>query len=546
MKRLFIVLILLVGSTNLFAQADTLFVPVLDPNAGEFLNEVIANDNQAHAVYQLVKGETYWINGPIVSSGFHVNIVGEPVSIRDEQPATIRPAILADGTIPDSTFDTFGDLTLKNLNVWSVGPLGQTQQEVALVKGDGARITIDNCIFEGNNEFGFRIFGRFIDLFVKNTIFRNNQNLGGWYNGRGFWVEAPADTVEIINCTFVNMGAYIYTDLDRSTQFLRFEHNSVVNIQKTPFFLHQQHNSVVSHNLFYNADFIGQNDTELNGGWDDFDLQNAATISLDTLNATVDALLDSITGGDFTEADRRVEVRNNAYFWEQAFVDFWNSADTLHGPVWMNDRTQAMFADDASYPLLIAENNVNVAATFAQGPGTQAAQLTHITSIRQPASEPGHPDPVYWGIGGDQTQQPFPLPEDLSFTDTALLTHADGDFPVGDLNWFGLVDEWEDFITGVDDDDLTRVPEAFDLLQNYPNPFNPSTTIEYTVDAPGKVSLKIYNLQGQLIKTVLNNVTQSYGVQKVKVDMADAASGIYFYVVQIGDRKLAKKMTLMK
>lgn len=549
MKKLLVLVFgLLIGVVNLFAQAnDTLFVPVLDPNQGQFLNQTIANDNQAHAVYKLTKGQTYFIDGPITSVNFHLNIVGEPASIRGEQPATIRPFVLQDGTIPLWIIDASGDLTLKNVNLFSVGPLGQTQQYVVRVRTDLARITVDNCIFEGNNEFGIEINGVNTDIFVSNSIFRNNQNLTQYYNGRSIWSFQPVDTVEIVNSTFVNSGAYCFTETNHSAQFYRFEHNTVVNILNTPFFLHQQTNAVISHNLFFNADFLGQSNLEYLGGWDDSDLQLSAIISFDTLNATVDDIMDAVVGGDFTEADRRITVRNNAYFWEQEFIDFWDSADSLHGPVWINARTQALFADDASYPLLVEANNLNVAATFTQSPGTKDKQLTQINALRQP----GGPDPLYWGIGADQTVQTFPLSENLAFSDATLLTLSDGGFPVGDLNWFGLVDEWIDFITAVEDDDPVQLPQRFVLHQNYPNPFNPTTLITYQISQSSDVKLAIYNLRGQFIRNLINNERKDVGTYSVAWDGRDqfgraVASGVYLYKMAAGGLTQTKKMLLMK
>ncbi len=101
-------------------------------------------------------------------------------------------------------------------------------------------------------------------------------------------------------------------------------------------------------------------------------------------------------------------------------------------------------------------------------------------------------------------------------------------------------------------------PSNFHLAQSYPNPFsseakfpgiggkNPSTTIQFELDAPGKVSLKIYNLSGQIVQTVLNDVHNAQGSHTVTVDMSGHGSGIYFYVLDFGGRKLAKKMTWMK
>jgi hypothetical protein len=91
-----------------------------------------------------------------------------------------------------------------------------------------------------------------------------------------------------------------------------------------------------------------------------------------------------------------------------------------------------------------------------------------------------------------------------------------------------------------------EAPEHFRLEQNYPNPFNPSTTISYSLTGSGKVSLKVYNLTGQLVQTVLEGVEQARGRYEVKVDMKDRASGVYIYVLQQGSQRVSKPMTLLK
>lgn len=78
----------------------------------------------------------------------------------------------------------------------------------------------------------------------------------------------------------------------------------------------------------------------------------------------------------------------------------------------------------------------------------------------------------------------------------------------------------------------STIPKKIQLLQNYPNPFNPSTTIQYDLPKAAEVSLRIYNLQGQLITTLFDN-TQPAGYHQVLWDGTDqfqkpVASGVYF------------------
>lgn len=97
--------------------------------------------------------------------------------------------------------------------------------------------------------------------------------------------------------------------------------------------------------------------------------------------------------------------------------------------------------------------------------------------------------------------------------------------------------------TGVNDKNLSV--EKFELSQNYPNPFNPSTTIQYAVGTPGLVTLSIYNVLGQEVATLVNEV-QSAGSHVANFDASKLASGMYLYKIQAGNFTSSKKMMLMK
>jgi hypothetical protein len=99
---------------------------------------------------------------------------------------------------------------------------------------------------------------------------------------------------------------------------------------------------------------------------------------------------------------------------------------------------------------------------------------------------------------------------------------------------------------GVDEDANAGTPVRFALNQNYPNPFNPSTTIRYAVDKSGPVSLKIYDITGRLVTSVLDNVPVDVGEHAVRVDMDRFASGVYMYVLQAGTQRQTKFMTFLK
>lgn len=94
------------------------------------------------------------------------------------------------------------------------------------------------------------------------------------------------------------------------------------------------------------------------------------------------------------------------------------------------------------------------------------------------------------------------------------------------------------------DDDLSQ-PSAYQLLQNYPNPFNPATTIKYTIPQRTQVSLKVFNLLGQEVASLVNE-EQAAGHYVAQFEANNLASGVYFYRLQAGTFSQVKKMVFVK
>ena len=88
-------------------------------------------------------------------------------------------------------------------------------------------------------------------------------------------------------------------------------------------------------------------------------------------------------------------------------------------------------------------------------------------------------------------------------------------------------------------------PEKFSLSQNYPNPFNPTTTISYALKSKAAVTLKVYNILGALVQTLVDE-EMSAGTHFVNWDASHLASGIYFYRVEANEQVLTRKMMLIK
>ncbi len=116
----------------------------------------------------------------------------------------------------------------------------------------------------------------------------------------------------------------------------------------------------------------------------------------------------------------------------------------------------------------------------------------------------------------------------------------------------------DDWVTGsaakiaadLDEDVIETIPDGFALEQNYPNPFNPTTEISFGIPEAAEVKLAIYNLSGQLVRTLVSGQLQA-GNHKVTWNATDdkglrVATGIYLYVLKAGSVTIQKKLTLMK
>lgn len=304
------------------------------------------------------------------------------------------------------------------------------------------------------------------------------------------------------------------------------------------------HNAVIKNNIFFSVSSAGYPNAWYNnvpGSW------GSAVIPLDSLRSL------AVDPYNMTEADRHLTITNNAYFWPQQIVDKWTELNTigitditpLRPPDFINTQP-GMLTDKTSWPNITVENNESVDPVFdaalVQTAGNNMAAFVDTLWHHNAAAVGIRPyvnlfsDPPTWdGVAADWAlTQGYPVPENLKYT--ADLRGSDG-LPLGDLNWFtGIV--------GVRDVP-NSLPTKFSLSQNYPNPFNPATTIKYDLPVSGFVTLKLYNLLGQEVATLVNQ-EQKTGEYIVDFDASNLASGIYMYSIKAGNFSLAKKMVLLK
>ncbi len=122
-------------------------------------------------------------------------------------------------------------------------------------------------------------------------------------------------------------------------------------------------------------------------------------------------------------------------------------------------------------------------------------------------------------------------------TDTLIISIPYGSEIVFDF-------ELQQIPVGIDDIVYT-IPLEYSLQQNYPNPFNPTSTIVYGIPNNGIVTLRVYNLLGEVMATLVNE-EKAAGTYDVEFNAAGLPSGIYFYKLQAGNFVESKKMILLK
>jgi len=96
------------------------------------------------------------------------------------------------------------------------------------------------------------------------------------------------------------------------------------------------------------------------------------------------------------------------------------------------------------------------------------------------------------------------------------------------------------------DDTPSETPRTFNLSQNYPNPFNPTTFINYELPVNGLVTLKVYNVLGEEVATLVNAEMKAEGTHSVQFNASGLSSGIYFYRLEAGNNTQVKRLVLMK
>ena len=150
----------------------------------------------------------------------------------------------------------------------------------------------------------------------------------------------------------------------------------------------------------------------------------------------------------------------------------------------------------------------------------------------------------FMGLNPEAEKLPLPNPDNGECDNHLYLLNQFG-MGTNKMSEIEVVGDGKDLITDVRQDYKVSLPTNIKLLQNYPNPFNPSTIIRFYVPAKEFITLKIYNVNGQEVETLLNGDVPS-GEHELHWNAGSLASGVYIYQLRADKYVDSKKMIYLK
>lgn len=423
-------------SGSIQAQDDVLVVEWVDPVSDTLITNPLFRAIQAdtlsdgtrnpNRVYQLRQGGFYYITEAIQNDGWHLRIEGEPGDPSDEfaNPAMLQIGSRNDGTSPGKMFNVRGDFTLKNVIVNGKTTLGALQYEIIDVRADDATFVFDNVIFEFAQWGIAGIYSKNADIYFTNNTFRNFLSENQPWGGRGFSVWTDADSIWVENNTFHNIGGFSMQIEGATANYLMINQNTFVNNGRQVVLAPWVKEIYFTNNLLLNPFWQGEDvATEISADRGP-DEQYSGMFAIEELPSQFGL-----------DLQRRILIANNAFYTTSTYTDFYSEDGVRKQPL-LSVEIEKLFDQ---YENMVVVNNY----FDEQDPGltnyadNDQDHLNFITDVRSGAS------PVrldhYWDPGRDLTDNEsiqWPLPEDLTYSNTTLQSYAIGDYPLGDLNWY--------------------------------------------------------------------------------------------------------------
>ncbi len=392
-------------------------------------------------VYILLKGGVYWNTEHMQNNGYTLRLVGEDPDPNDQYgfPAILQLVTRTDGSADSKILVGSGGVYFKNIYVIGSDDKGVQSNYYQPIEfsANNLRCVFDNCIFERAN-FAITAW----QGSKNNTIIFTNCK---WYNlverpitqqwtGRGISIWADQDTVIVENCTMDNVGFTALQLEGGAAKYLRFNHNTIINLGRGIISAPWLREAYFANNLFINPFFDGE-------GYADYNpVSNPSRYGYYTGFFS----FSTIPSGYGTDLARRILFANNAAFLAQSFKDAW--ADTIRIQPFTSVATDSFFTyyspTNADHPgqMVIKDTTwLSGLPNFTNYDTTNYPQMIQfIQDIRAGIT----PAPQWMQdltvIGTDTiwTAPQWPLVQNFAYTDANLLTAGTDGLPLGDLNWF--------------------------------------------------------------------------------------------------------------
>ena len=510
-------------------------------------------------------------------------IVGEDnTMVVENENAASRPPLICgadrQGGTNTAAINVTHDLTVKNCNIIEFSS-EYAGLSYSIINTDSAnlKITFDNCLVEHLIKDFLFITKANYNVTLRNCYFVNMNGYPCRRSGGVLDCFSDLDTLLVENCTHIMGQGSIYRLRDYlasyySFHFKRiiFNHNTFVNCAGYTFMNPgYQSNVSLTNNMFVNCNVqcFAPILSTLDVGETDLDNLPMGLVNVYPDSADV-----------AKNTPRKFLCQDNLVYWDPSLanMDSILDANKVNGATnWisqkiiMNTRTDSMFKhlgrfSTTPYSYCVSDTWKNKLPTFTDTKDLFTTQLANLKTFALGTVDSNATIALpTWRLintgSGDFLKSDWPIPVDLSYSDADLQTAGLGHFPLGDLNWFPnqkeawlaqRSQEYAAIAAAMGDlaavqGPVNNLPVSFQLDQNYPNPFNPSTFISYKLPISSLVTIKVYDVLGREVQTLVNE-RQAAGNHSVTFNASSLPSGVYFYRLQTGNYSTAKKLLLLK
>ncbi|MBK7256486.1 MAG: T9SS type A sorting domain-containing protein [Ignavibacteriae bacterium] len=558
------ILLLVLAATSVFGQ-HTMFLP--KPTTTTYLDDIIIGDTLANGtradaqrVYVLQRGGVWYWHNVVVNLGWSLNIQAADTGSGAMPRIYTRP-VPTTTAVPYQMVDVAGPIYIKGLQI-----VGYYDRDTSALNTYGCtfiffrranpspdRAEFYNNVFGNSGQAILGTFGSFsVAKFVDNKIGNDGvpptADLG---NGRIVdFRNVSLDSAIFVNNTLVNgfdrairkrnsvgrTGVYI---IDHNTIYQNGGRYGLISLGAVGSKVQITNNLLVDP-MFFGADTSSRRQSDF-AEMNEFDAQGKAKMAW--IFHMANAAADTLGGG---KPNTQWNIAKNYWYVTpqmQAVYDScramgWDPAIWAGRPV--SDSIKSKIADTANAFIKLT----SFAFTKITAPLTSVA--LYATMPEALGGTAGASSGGVWPGYDKRMTEYYRDTLDASYsTSSPAYAGGTGGFPAGDLNWFPARKAAWAVLNGVDDQPVSGVAEVYTLSQNYPNPFNPSTKIAFSIPKASQVTLKVYNLIGQEVASLVNENLNA-GEHTASFNAGTLSSGVYFYTIRAGNFTSTRKMMLLK